>query len=109
VKPRIDAATLLGWQGRVGDVHVAPALLDYVQSLLAASRNSSHWEIGLSPRAGLAVVRAARAWAMIDGRAQVVPEDVQAILPAVAAHRLHRIEGDDDPQLRRLIESVSIP
>ncbi len=108
VEPRIDAATLLRWQGRVDRVHAAPALLDYVQSLLAASRNSPHWEIGLSPRAGLAIVRAARAWALIDGRAQVVPEDVQAILPAVAAHRLHRLD-DDDPQLRRLIEGVSVP
>jgi MoxR-like ATPase len=109
VEPRIDAATLLAWQERVNEVYTAPALLDYLQSLLAASRNSPHWDIGLSPRAGLAILRAARAWAMIDGRRQVVPEDVQAILPAVAAHRLHGLEGDDDPQLRRLIESVSIP
>jgi MoxR-like ATPase len=109
VPPRIDAATLLAWQARVDQVHVAPALLDYVQALLQATRESPRWEIGLSPRAGLAMLRAARAWATIDGRAQVVPEDIQAILPSVAAHRLHSAGGDDDPQLRGLLESVRIP
>jgi len=109
IRPRTDAATLLQWQQRVDQIHVAPALIDYIQALLGATRSSPRWEVGLSPRAGLAILRAARAWAMIDGRAQVVPEDVQAILPSVAAHRLHSLEGDDDPQLRDLLENVSIP
>ncbi len=107
VPSRIDADTLLAWQAQVDQVHVAPALLDYVQSLLDATRNSPRWEMGLSPRAGLALLRAARAWAMIDGRGQVVPEDVQAVLPSVAGHRLQRLDGDEwPPRLRGLIEAV---
>ena len=106
---RIDRDTLLAWQAHVDQVHVAPALLDYVQALLIATRSSPRWELGLSPRAGLALLHAARAWAMIDGRAQVVPEDVQAVLPSVAGHRLNSLEGDDGDQLESLVESVAIP
>ncbi len=72
-------------------VHVSPALLDYVQDLLSASRQHGH---GLSPRAGLALLAAARAWALMQGRPMVIPEDVQAIALSVIAHRLeHAIEG----------------
>ena len=109
VSARIDTNTLLGWQAHVDRVHVAPALLDYVQALLTATRSSPRWELGLSPRAGLALLRASRAWAMIDGRAQVVPEDVQAVLPSVAGHRLNSLDGDDGAHLEGLIESVAIP
>jgi MoxR-like ATPase len=106
---RIDPGTLLAWQAHVDQVYVAPALLDYVQALLIATRSSPRWELGLSPRAGLALLHAARAWAMIDGRSQVVPEDVQAVLPSVAGHRLNSLEGDDGDQLESLVESVAIP
>jgi len=109
VSARIDTQTLLAWQAHVERVHVAPALLDYVQALLTATRSSPRWELGLSPRAGLALLRASRAWAMIDGRAQVVPEDVQAVLPSVAGHRLNSLEGDGNGRLEGLIESVAIP
>jgi len=109
VSARIDTQTLLAWQTHVDRVHVAPALLDYVQALLSATRSSPRWELGLSPRAGLALLRAARAWAMIDGRAQVVPEDVQAVLPSVAGHRLNSLEGDGGDRLETLVESVAIP
>jgi MoxR-like ATPase len=108
VAARTDAATLLAWQAHVDRIHVAPALLDYVQALLAATRSSPKWELGLSPRAGLALLRAARAWAMIDGRAQVVPEDVQAVLPSVAGHRLHSLEGNDGDPVQGLIEGVTV-
>lgn len=80
--------TLIGIQQGVADVHVSEALLDYVQAILNASRRSPHFREGLSPRAGLALVRAAQAWAVLAGRTYVLPEDVQAILPAVARHRL---------------------
>jgi MoxR-like ATPase len=109
IEARIDAAAVSGWQGRVDQIHVAPALLDYVQSVLEASRTSSRWEFGLSPRAGLALLRAARAWALVDGRMQVVPEDVQAVFPSVAGHRLNCVDGDADHALRQLIESVNVP
>lgn len=69
-------------------VHAAPALLDYLQDLLAASRVQGH---GLSPRAGLALLAASRAWALLNGRAMVLPEDVQAIGTAVMGHRLEHV------------------
>jgi MoxR-like ATPase len=83
-------------------VHVAPALLDYLQDLLAASRRHGH---GLSPRAGLALLAAARAWALLEGRAMVMPEDVQAVGPAVMGHRL---AGDMD-EAERLLTETQIP
>lgn len=109
VQPRIAPASVIDWQTRAAAVYVAPALLDYVQALLAASRASPHWELGLSPRAGLALVRAAKAWALIDGRAQVVPEDVQAVFASVAGHRLSTVDDHADHSLQQLLESVTIP
>jgi len=67
---------------------VAPALIEYVQALLASTRKRNDIQIGLSPRAGQGLVRAARAWALIAGRDMTVPEDVQAVFAAVASHRL---------------------
>ena len=90
--PVADAATLGEWQREAAAVHVAPALLDYVQALLTASRGGSGAEAGtrrgLSPRAGLMLIAAARAHALIHGRPMVLPEDVQRVFPAVAGHRL---------------------
>ena len=87
-----DPATLLVWQREAAAAHVAPALLDYVQALLAATRGRRRGDAGarrgLSPRAGLLLVAAARAWALIAGRPMVLPEDVQAVFPSVAGHRL---------------------
>ena len=93
-------------------VHVGPRLLDYVQNLLAASRNGANFALGLSPRAGLALLAAARAWALLDGRDHVQPEDLQAVLPAVAGHRLRAAEEiplPPDRLVRRLIEAVALP
>ena len=109
VAARIDAKTLRELQAQVEQVHVADVMLDYVQALLAATRSSPRWELGLSPRAGLAMLRAARAWALIEGRGMVVPEDVQAVLPSVAGHRLVSLDGDSPTQLRALIEAVAVP
>ena len=80
-------------QARVAGIHVAPPLLDYLQGLLAFSRQSHQFRGGLSPRAGLALLRAARAWALLHRRGHVLPEDVQTVLPAVVGHRLH--PGED--------------
>jgi len=93
-------------------VHVGPRLLDYVQNLLAASRDGANFALGLSPRAGLALLAAARAWALLHGRDHVQPEDVQAVLPAVAGHRLRAAEEiplPPDRLVRRLIEAVALP
>jgi len=86
--PVMTPAELVALQGDVKAVHVAPALLDYVQALVEHTRRAPDYVAGLSPRASLALVQAARAWAYIEGRDTVIPEDVQAVLPGVATHRL---------------------
>ena len=83
----MPSSELQSLQKAVRAVHVSPALLDYLQDLLAASRQIGP---GLSPRAGIALLGAARAWALMHGRPMVIPEDVQAIGPSVMAHRLDR-------------------
>ena len=93
-RPVLDAVTLARLQDRVTHIHVSDALLDYVQDLLQYSRTSPQFSSGLSPRAGLALLRAARAWALIEGRDHVLPDDVQAVLPAVAVHRLRSAATD---------------
>lgn len=72
-------------------VTVAMALADYVHQLVEATRQAGNWEHGLSPRAGLGIIAAARAWALLSGRNHVLPEDVQAVFPEVACHRLRQI------------------
>jgi MoxR-like ATPase len=86
--PCMSPAELVALQAGAQRVHVAPALLDYVQAIVAYTRRTPDYVAGLSPRAALALVHAARAWALLEGRDKVIPEDVQAILPGVAAHRL---------------------
>ncbi|MEJ2174202.1 MAG: MoxR family ATPase, partial [bacterium] len=88
LEPVMTPAELVELQGEVKEVHVAPALLDYVQALVEHTRRVPDYVAGLSPRASLALVHAARAWAYIEGRDKVIPEDVQAVLPGVATHRL---------------------
>ncbi len=111
-----DAPTLADWQREATQIHVAPALLDYVQALLAASRGhvpivggNSGGRHGLSPRAGLMLLAAARAWAMIAGRPMVLPEDVQAVFPAVAGHRLAGGTRAGAVQAQALVRAVPLP
>jgi MoxR-like ATPase len=87
--PCLRPDELMNLQRAARNVHAAPALIDYVQALVAQTRRSPDFITGLSPRAALALLGCARAWAFIDGRNSVLPEDVQAVLPGVAAHRLH--------------------
>ena len=86
--PCMSPAELMELQSGVQKIHVAPALLDYVQAIVEYTRRSPEYVTGLSPRAALALVHSARAWALLEGRDKVIPEDVQAIMPGVAAHRL---------------------
>jgi MoxR-like ATPase len=79
---------LLALQSEIRALHVSDALLDYVQGLVRFSRESGCYELGLSPRAGLALLSAARAWAFTEDRGAVLPEDVQAVLAPVCGHRL---------------------
>jgi MoxR-like ATPase len=81
-------AQLLSLQLKVTQVHVSPALLDYLQAIIHYTRHCNKFVAGLSPRAGLAVLHAAQAWALIHGHVGVLPEDVQAVLTAVIGHRL---------------------
>lgn len=109
----LSAEDLAALQHDAQQVHVAPALIDYVQALVNHTRASSEYINGLSPRAALALVHAARAWALMDNRRHVVPEDVQAVLPGVVSHRLApfadlgRVNGKDVAQ--HLIKEVAIP
>ncbi|MET0984013.1 MAG: AAA family ATPase [Steroidobacteraceae bacterium] len=87
-------AQLLNLQGQVPLVHASPALLDYVQAVVRFTRESPLFVNGLSPRAAIALLRAAQAWALMLGHAGVLPEDVQAVMGAVVGHRLKpRDEG----------------
>jgi MoxR-like ATPase len=88
LEPSMTPAQLADAQAAVRDVHASEALLDYVLRLVHYSRSSSAFAWGLSPRAGLALLRAAQAWAFLGGRGHVLPEDVQAVVPAVVEHRL---------------------
>jgi MoxR-like ATPase len=108
--PAAEPGALLRLRGEVSRVHASEALLDYVQALVAWSRERPGFGAGLSPRAALALLRSARAWALLDGRRSVIPEDVQAVVPAVVGHRL-RADGQPagaDPG-ERLVAAVPIP
>jgi MoxR-like ATPase len=84
----LSPADLLAWQRQCERQHCGSALLDYVLDLLAASRAAGGDGLPLSPRAGLALVAAARAWSLLEGRDHVTPDDVQAVLEPVCEHRL---------------------
>ncbi|MDE1949800.1 MAG: MoxR family ATPase [Burkholderiales bacterium] len=110
--PVMDGAGLLAAQQAVLAVNASDALLDYVQALLAATR-SGHWFVeGLSPRAGIALLRVAKARALMAERDYVAPDDVQAILPQAVAHRLQPLPGAGRgavEQVRSMIERTPIP
>ncbi|QKO22229.1 MoxR family ATPase [Rhodoferax sp. BAB1] len=99
-------------QQQVQAVHAAPPLLDYLQDLIAATRNGRWFVQGLSPRAGLAVLRAAKAQALLSGRDYVAPDDLQAILPQTTAHRLVPVASAGRgplEQVRAMLEAVPLP
>ncbi len=87
-EPVVTPEDLIGLQRSARAMVVSERLVDYVQRLLAESRHNASFDGGLSPRAGLGLIAAARAWALTDQRGHVLPEDVQAVFPAVAGHRL---------------------
>src|SRR5690242_11681656 len=118
IVPACDPATLAEWQREAAQIHVAPALLDYVQALLAVTRGTTEDKLtqavdagmrrGLSPRAGLMLIAAARAWALLAARAMVLPEDVQAVFPSVAGHRLASGARAGALYARNLLKSVAV-
>jgi len=113
LSPVMDTRELQELQRKVRAVHASPALLDYVQAIIAHTRGSPHYEHGMSPRAGLALLHAARAWALLDGRGEVIPEDLQAVLAAVVGHRLRGSQDYGEAQAvdpaERILGEVAIP
>lgn len=106
----ITVDELLQMQQAVADVHIAHALVDYVQRVLNHTRESGLYHTGLSPRAGLGLLRAGQAWALIEGRDHVLPEDIQAVLPSIVSHRLQRREQEANQDwIEQLIHQVAIP
>lgn len=102
--PLLSDQDILALRGAVQQVHASDALIDYVQALLTRSRQHPGVKVGLSPRAGIALLRAAKAHALLLGRSHVVPEDVQALFIAVAGHRLvPEAEAAAGPALARAI------
>lgn len=111
LKPCLSPAQIISLREQCASVHASPALIDYLQQLLAASRQHPEIRIGLSPRAGLAVLAAARAHALLADRAYVLPEDVQAVFPSVAAHRLTPAAGsraDREVLANKLLEATPV-
>jgi MoxR-like ATPase len=93
LQPVVSLDALLRLQEQVPRMHVAEALLDYVQALLAFTRESGEFVAGLSPRGGISLLRAAQAWALVAGHNGVHPEDVQAVFGSIVAHRLQPAHG----------------
>jgi MoxR-like ATPase len=107
----LGAAQVLALQREARAVHVSPLLLDYVQGLVGRSR--AELSLGLSPRAAQGLLRAAQAWALIDGEHAVLPEHVQVVFPAIAAHRLEARDGEPGEHgseiAREILRAVPVP
>ena len=109
LEPQLDGAALTALHQRAQTITASSALLDYLQALLAASRRHADIRVGLSPRAGLALLGAARAWALLSGRRHVLPEDLQALFVPLAAHRLLPARGTQGDMLaRQLLAEVAV-
>ena len=112
LQPVMSPDELMQAQGAVQQVHASDALLDYLQALIQATRSGAWFVEGLSPRAGIGVLRAARARALLDKRDYVAPDDVQLVLPQTIAHRLVPVAGAGRgrvEQVRAMIEAVPLP
>ncbi len=110
--PCLVPGDLVRAQAMASKVHVSDALVSYVQAIVSYTRNAPHFELGLSPRAGIALVRASQAWAFMAGRAHVLPEDVQAVLPGVVSHRLRPVVDSapaGDNVAEQIAQEVDVP
>jgi MoxR-like ATPase len=113
LQPQVTMARLGELQKAVKGVHTSEACVDYCYDIVAFSRDCGRFRHGLSPRAGLALLQGARAWALLQGRDFVLPEDIQAVAPACLSHRL--IAGDDNAPVGHteiadfLLRSVAVP
>jgi MoxR-like ATPase len=110
--PCLNAGDVLKIQQDINTVHLSEALLEYAQDLLDYTRTSSQFAVGLSPRAGLALLRASRAWAFLHDRDHGLPEDLQAVLPWVVSHRLRSAENATEftgDTLMAMFREVPVP
>jgi MoxR-like ATPase len=112
ITPALDPQAVVRLQSAVRGVHLSEPLLDYTQGLIARTRERTDLKLGLSPRAGQGLIRAAQAWTYLAGRKAVLPEDVQAVLASVVAHRLERREstgtGESHAIAQELIRAVPV-
>ncbi|MGQ0529829.1 MAG: AAA family ATPase [Panacagrimonas sp.] len=111
LKPSLRPEDLVALQNQARDVRTAPALIEYILALLRATREHAGLRQGLSPRAGLALRRAAQAFAFLDGRSAVIPEDVQAVFAACVGHRLLAATEANGgaPAAEEILAGVAIP
>ena len=113
IAPVLSSAGVLAVQRAVRAIYVADPLLDYAQALIVRTRAAAELKLGLSPRAGQGLIRAAQAWSLIAGRRAVLPEDLQAVLPSVVAHRLERRDpaerADGADVATEIIRAVPVP
>lgn len=114
MKMAMQPSDLIAAQAELKNIHVSATLIDYIQALAQASRQNGMFAEGLSPRATIALLQAARAWAAMEGRNHVIPEDVQAVLVPVAAHRLRALKSiagsalSSRDMVLQLMKSVSV-
>lgn len=112
ISPVVAASRILELQDQLEKIHVSDTILDYIQKILSVSRTEPQKYLGLSPRAGISLLRAARAWALVEDREMVLPEDVQAVAGNVLEHRLDpegtRVKGDQFRSTQLLIRSIPV-
>jgi len=111
--PVLSVGELAALQASVTQVHAAASIIDYCLAILQFTRRSERFVHGLSPRAGVGLLRAAKAWALLEDRAYVLPEDLQAVLPSCCIHRLVSGDGsgrlDHDEVATLILSSVPVP
>lgn len=109
ISPKMSVSVLTSLQQQATQVHVSAALADYIQAILQFTRESRLFVNGLSPRSGIALLNASKAWAFIEQREQVLPEDVQVVLDSVISHRLQLNNGESIPDIaQHIIRAVPI-
>lgn len=106
--PQLLPQDLQALQGGIRQVHASTALLDYCQAIISFTRDAPEYPCGLSPRAGLALLTAAKAWAFMDNRDAVIPEDIQAVLAAVAGHRLRSGHNNSEAIVAPILAKVAV-
>lgn len=106
LSPILHPEVILAFQQQIEDVVLSDSLLDYLQRIIAHTRHPEHYAVGVSPRGALALARSAKAWALMEGRQFVRPDDVQSVLPAVLAHRLVGVGGQGNVSEAALLVDI---